>query len=111
MQVELHANGALIAKGETDNPYQIRNFIVQRIRPPLTFLDNFTAFTADGYMIKANADLQAILAPTSQIINEQPPLHPIPIIVRPIPVGPQFTLKELCAQLRVPGIVARRRLR
>lgn len=96
--------GHCLAKGATDNPYQVRNSIIPFLNPTHTLQDPHVIHTP-YYKIWCSAELPALLNNTPRIVNDshQP--------VAEEPYGVEVTLKQLCKEHDLDPARCRRILR
>lgn len=100
------SQGHSLAKGSTDNPYQVRNILLPFLSTPHTLENENVIHTKDRVKIWCSASLPAVLQLTPRIIHDTSDAFP-----QRDPTGPEVTLRQICREHNLDPGRCRRILR
>lgn len=100
------SQGHSLARGSTDNPYQVRNILAQFLHRNFTLESPHAIHTSDKIKIWCSAELGPLLNPTPRIVNDSS--SPFPLGE---PTGPEVTLAQVCREHNLDPSRVRRMLR
>lgn len=117
MEYAVSHHHELLAHGQTDNAYQVRNVLAQYLEnDPFDYEDDHTILTKSGLNIKCTAKISPLLKSTPTVEENLTVIltQPKPVVQVRLPKQPDpnlIILQTICEEIGLRPIVARRILR